>query len=749
MIRFLAIALLGFAPQDEGRDGPYQRLHENGQVAAEGALADGRPQGPWRTYYVDGTQRSSGEFNEGRRVGAWELFHPNGQLAASGRYRLGLRDRKWVYLTAEGEKIEADSGLYRTDSELYENRQKRFMAETLDDRRHGRFVSWWENGARQLEGDYRAGRRHGWWTLWHMDGSIEPDFVTGFYVDGRRVEPGAEVDVRDPFAIVEEQPSRAVPDAEPGSVALPRLGRPAWVKLSQRTTHKEWIGRFLDDPDELERAKAEQILLHYGRDAVPDVLNRFAELDLELTGDGTAARRLHGLLRGACKGRGFEWSGDVAALESDQRARSRWFSWWGFTGADEVWWQRLAANDVPRELLSAVLIDGLLPVLPPPEAARTAEEVRAAPLELEARSSELFRARARGRRRKDVGPAIAESLRWLAGHQSVDGSWDCDGFELECQRRGQPECDGPGIREADVGVTALALLAFLADGNTSSSGKHPQVVVAAVRWLVSQQNPSTGLIGQPQGHEFIYGHAIATLALAEVARFTDSRRLAESLQAAVDLIHAARNPNGAWRYYVPPNGEEDTSVTGWMVHALHAAEQAGAEVDPATYAAAATWIAAVTREEDARVGYDALGSASARVHGINEHFPREQGEAMTAVGLFTSYLLGDRPRSHPVLARQADLLLNQLPEWVPSEFDCDMYYWYHATNAMFRVGGSHWDRWHTALERAVLPVQRDDECLAGSWDPVGPWGYSGGRVYSTAILTLCLQGGFRYPRESQ
>ena len=34
----------------------------------------------------------------------------------------------------------------------------------------------------------------------------------------------------------------------------------------------------------------------------------------------------------------------------------------------------------------------------------------------------------------------------------------------------------------------------------------------------------------------------------------------------------------------------------------------------------------------------------------------------------------------------------------------------------------------------------------GSWDPNGPWGYAGGRVYSTALMVLCLEVYFRYAR---
>ena len=40
-----------------------------------------------------------------------------------------------------------------------------------------------------------------------------------------------------------------------------------------------------------------------------------------------------------------------------------------------------------------------------------------------------------------------------------------------------------------------------------------------------------------------------------------------------------------------------------------------------------------------------------------------------------------------------------------------------------------------------------DYCaFKGSWDPIDPWGGDGGRVYSTALLAMCLEVYYRYDR---
>ncbi|MGH7151545.1 MAG: hypothetical protein ACREIU_12645, partial [Planctomycetota bacterium] len=102
------------------------------------------------------------------------------------------------------------------------------------------------------------------------------------------------------------------------------------------------------------------------------------------------------------------------------------------------------------------------------------------------------------------GQGTEESLRaaldWLAKHQSPDGRWDSDGFSQAC--RGSP-CDGPGEALHDIGVSGLALLAFLGDGNTHKVGLHRETVQKGLRWLLEQQDPESGLFGEKSGNAYL------------------------------------------------------------------------------------------------------------------------------------------------------------------------------------------------------------------------------------------------------
>ena len=44
----------------------------------------------------------------------------------------------------------------------------------------------------------------------------------------------------------------------------------------------------------------------------------------------------------------------------------------------------------------------------------------------------------------------------------------------------------------------------------------------------------------------------------------------------------------------------------------------------------------------------------------------------------------------------------------------NVYFWYYASLALFRVGGPEWERWNTALKETLLPAQEEN----GSWRPL-------------------------------
>ncbi|HEX5053060.1 MAG TPA: prenyltransferase/squalene oxidase repeat-containing protein [Planctomycetota bacterium] len=346
---------------------------------------------------------------------------------------------------------------------------------------------------------------------------------------------------------------------------------------------------------------------------------------------------------------------------------------------------------------------------------------------------------------KSFAAAIDAGLQWLKNHQDDDGKWDCDSF-MKHDTEGEI-CDGPGNAVHDVGVTGLALLAFLGDDSTMRSGPYQQVVKKGILWLRSQQQEN-GLFGQAASHDFIYNHAIAAYAMCEAFGLSNYQLLKDNAQRGINYLESHRNPYSVWRYQ-PRDNDNDTSVTGWCIMAYESGEFFGLQINKTALQLAATWMDQVS-DPTGLHGYTKQGERSSRKPGDHgTRFPVEKGEAMTAVGLFCRFFMGQDPKEKPIMTAAANLIAQKPPVWDPKGGSIDMYYWYYATYALFQMGGRHWTEWQKKLEPAVVKTQlmdKNKKNLYGSWDPIGAWGEDGGRVYSTALLVLTLEAYYRYSK---
>jgi len=327
--------------------------------------------------------------------------------------------------------------------------------------------------------------------------------------------------------------------------------------------------------------------------------------------------------------------------------------------------------------------------------------------------------------------AVRQALIWFARHQSDDGRWDLDGFMKNYDVKGR-RADGRGNRpNQDVGVTALAGLAFVGAGHThvaARGAKRPSEyarnVQNAIDWLIAGQKEDGDLRRRGQ----MYDHCLATMLLAESFSMTGDERLVEPVKRAVDFTLKAQNPNRGWRY--EPRSDNDTSVIGWALMALKSAEIAGFQVPRKSYRWAANWLDQVRKGKH---------------KGLYEYQPgRNPSPAMTAEGLFSEMLIDYQPDS-PRTAESVDYILKYRPRWRPqNREDTNFYYWYYATLALHQLGGAKWDEWNRDIRETLVKAQRQDGPFAGSWDPRSRWGQFGGRVYSTAVAALTLEVYYRY-----
>ncbi|TET35858.1 MAG: hypothetical protein E3J72_10155 [Planctomycetota bacterium] len=343
--------------------------------------------------------------------------------------------------------------------------------------------------------------------------------------------------------------------------------------------------------------------------------------------------------------------------------------------------------------------------------------------------------------------AIECGLDWLARHQSFPaGQWDGDGYNSNC--RTDKPCpqinpEAPPAATFDIGITGLALSAFLANGLTPSTGRYKDNVKKAIAYLLSSQNKKTGVLGSTAGESWIYNHALGTIALCEACIVTEDRKVKRAARKAVDYIIKSQNPGAGWKYE-PKDGKSDTSITSWMVQALSKAQRAGLEVPPEAFNDALAWIGTVTRVKDGKVGYVRAGDSGAKLGGRPPDTYASL-PTMTAAGLLCRVISGQKKPAHDIVTG-LKLLRNNLPDYNRPKLDkVNFYYWYYGTNALARMGGAEWEKWNSSVRKALLTSQRAvGICQAGSWDPVGEWCVVGGRTYATAINVLTLEAFYRH-----
>lgn len=317
---------------------------------------------------------------------------------------------------------------------------------------------------------------------------------------------------------------------------------------------------------------------------------------------------------------------------------------------------------------------------------------------------------------EETEKAVALALDWLARHQSSNGRWSGGGFDDNCGR-----CGSTTDIQADVALTGLSLLCFLGAGHThTKDGPYRATVQRGIAWLLTQQSDD----GDLRADETMYSHGIASIALSEAYGMTRDDRLEEPVRRAIRFIRFARSNSGGWRY--EPGQAGDTSVFGWQVMALKSASLSGIEVSPQMFDYARAWPQRVSRRG---------------VPGRYAYMPgRAPTRSMTAEMMFALQLLGAE-HDEPRMAASAEFITQQLPDWNNKP---NTYYWYYGTLALYQHQGPAWKKWNEALIATLLPHQRKTGPAAGSWNTVGEWAKTGGRVYQTALCTLMLEVYYRY-----
>lgn len=328
----------------------------------------------------------------------------------------------------------------------------------------------------------------------------------------------------------------------------------------------------------------------------------------------------------------------------------------------------------------------------------------------------------------EVRRAAERALDWLAEQQHQDGYWAQDvGFKLNTDYS-VVETDAP-----HVGVTALALISFLAGGHLPGRGEHGLVLDRGITWLLGCIKED-GYITDHGSR--MYDHAFATLFLAEVYGMTQRADVRKALQSAVNIIVDSQNREGGWRYK-PFARESDMSITVCQVLALRSARNVGIAVPSRTVRDAERYVrkSAVSRRDgNYGFGYSPYNEGGAFTYQLRGHsratFP------LTAAGVTTLHAAGIY--DDPVIDDAFEFLDSQMPDFDRYYFGHYFFYYghYYAVQAYYTAGGDRFKNYFRSIRELLLRQQQAN----GAWPcQVGP-----GEAFATAVAALILQIPYQY-----
>lgn len=340
--------------------------------------------------------------------------------------------------------------------------------------------------------------------------------------------------------------------------------------------------------------------------------------------------------------------------------------------------------------------------------------------------------------------AVKMALEWIAKHQLENGSWSFDHRQGPNPRvRTSPNIGA--YSSSRFGATSMALLPFLGAGQTHLEGEYKEVVQKGVDFLIDNGVTRGDATSYHERQGNMYSHALATLVLTELYAMTRDTSLAEPAQKALNYIIICQDPvGGGWRYN--PRDPGDTSVTGWQIMALKSGHMAGLEVPSEAIRGSSKFLDSVSAESNVHYGY------------LRPITPGRRRPPLTAVGLLCRMYLGwtqDNPSLQTGVA-YLSRIRPQIGDWQDGDnvaenrktnFRCDMYYNYYATQVMRHNGGDLWPKWNEEMRDFLIATQAHKGNARGSWyfsnpDDLGT--QTGGRLYCTSMAAMTLEVYYRY-----
>ena len=323
---------------------------------------------------------------------------------------------------------------------------------------------------------------------------------------------------------------------------------------------------------------------------------------------------------------------------------------------------------------------------------------------------------------------VLKALRWLKKTQKESGAWT-----------------------GDIANTALAVLAYLAHGETPASKEFGTTVEKAIQYLIDAQTIDGNGVCRFRGAGGTeYGYLICTYALCEAYGMTKNPNAKQAALRALDRIVKNQSPTGGWDYNMKKTStRDDMSFEGWALQAVKAGKMAGLHPDGL--------------DECIKKAIKCLKTRNFKNGGFN-YCAGGAPTGLTATGCLCMQLLGygDQQEVNAAL----DMMRGWLPVFEakggltaggPTPGANPQYYCYYAAQCKYQAGMCQgatpanvksWQDWNLAMKQVYPKSMKDAGTIVGIdgkpkacgfWDQ----GYNNPTM-GTCLCALQLMVYYRY-----
>ena len=323
---------------------------------------------------------------------------------------------------------------------------------------------------------------------------------------------------------------------------------------------------------------------------------------------------------------------------------------------------------------------------------------------------------------------VLKALRWLKKTQKESGAWT-----------------------GDIANTALAVLAYLAHGETPASKEFGTTVEKAIQYLIDAQTIDGNGVCKFRGAGGTeYGYLICTYALCEAYGMTKNPNAKQAALIALDRIVKNQSPTGGWDYNMKKTStRDDMSFEGWALQAVKAGKMAGLHPDGL--------------DECIKKAIKCLKTRNFKNGGFN-YCAGGAPTGLTATGCLCMQLLGygDQQEVNAAL----DMMRGWLPVFEakggltaggPTPGTNPQYYCYYAAQCKYQAGMCQgatpanvksWQDWNLAMKQVYPKTMKDAGTIdgidgkpkaCGFWDQ----GYNNPTM-GTCLCALQLMVYYRY-----